>query len=112
MNTSSRRNPRLGVEAVGHGLVKSALHLDRAASVERDLDDDDVVAAFDAKIGPIDDEVAVRMLGDDLEAIIGGHVHRGDHGVIDDVANGAAIMLRLAAGEIDSDERHGQGLLG
>src|SRR4051794_21250600 len=57
------------VEQFGYTSVESALHLDGAAGVQGDLDDDDVVAALDVEVGRVVDQTAGIVLGDDLKAV-------------------------------------------
>ncbi len=52
------------------------------------------------------------MIGDDLEAIVGGSVERGEHRFVDDVGDGACVFRRLAGGDIDTGVGHRQVLLG
>ena len=46
------------------------------------------------------------MLGDDLEAVVLRRIQGRDHGIVDHLTDGAAIIGWLAPDEIDASERH------
>src|SRR5947199_909026 len=94
---------RLLVEEFGHARIEGPLHLDRAASVQRDLNDDDVVGALDVEVRGVVDEMSRVMLGDDLKAIKRRDVKGLDHRLVNGVADGGVIVGRLAFAQRDAD---------
>jgi hypothetical protein len=80
--------------------------LDRAAGVERDLDEDAVLCAFHAKIIFVGYQAPPRMFGDHLEPIILWNFQDLHHRLVDNVPDLSAIFLWLSLDEIDSHERH------
>src|SRR5262245_6429918 len=94
------------VQSIGDGLVEGALLLERSSLVERQLDEDAVLGPPDTKVVLVGDEPVLRMLSDDLEAVVLRRIQCRDHGIVDDLADGAAIVGRLAPNEIDASERH------
>src|SRR5262245_44200416 len=94
------------LQSIGDRLVESTLLVERSPLVERQLDEDAVLGPSDAEVTRVGDEPVVRMLGDDLEAVVLRRIQGGDHGIINHLADGAAIIGRLAPYEIDASERH------
>src|SRR5712671_898665 len=94
------------VETIHHGLVERLLLLYGAARAEGELDEHAVLRALDPKIVFIGDVVFGRVLGDDLETIIRWRLQDADDRFIDDVANRALVVRRLAADEVDAGQRH------
>src|SRR5690242_17992054 len=58
------------VQTVGDGLVEALLLLDRAARIQRELDEDAVFGARNAEIVLVSNMVLGRVLADDLETVI------------------------------------------
>jgi hypothetical protein len=71
-------------EPVDDRLVERLLLVDRPALVPRDLDDDQVIAAVDAEVARIEEEVVGVVFAHDLEASVGRHPRDGNHRLIDD----------------------------
>jgi len=78
--------PDSRVKAIRDGFVERLFLIDRAALVPGDLDDHEILAAADAEIIGIEQEVPGLVRGDNLEAIVIGHPHAEER-VIDDAAD-------------------------
>ena len=96
-----------GMQAISNGFVESLLHFGRPASIQGELDEDTVCGAPDAQEVLVGNLVLRRMLIDDLETVVLWRLQNVDHGFIDDVADGAAIVIGLALDQINASERHG-----
>src|SRR5262245_65569288 len=94
------------VQPISDRLVEGALLVERSSLVERQLDEDAVLGPSNAEVIRVGDEPVFRMLGDDLEAVVLRRIQGRDHGIVDHLADGAAIIGRLAPNEIDASERH------
>jgi hypothetical protein len=90
--------------------VERAFDLDGAAGIERDLDEDHVVGTIHPRIRGVGDEIVVRDLVDDLEAVVGGNVRLRDERLVNGVRGVAKKFGRLSFAERDADERHDGGL--
>jgi hypothetical protein len=66
----------------GHTLEAFAFLLGLAFGAHRNLHEDDLVGALDAKIGPIVDEASGRVLGDHLEAVVAREGECFNHGAL------------------------------
>src|SRR5574337_1115444 len=99
--------PRLLRDALGDRLVEGPLDRGRASGVPGDLDEDDAGRVADAQvaIGRMH-QLVVRVARDDLETVVGGHVRDPDHGVVDDVTDGAHGLGRGRPGDVDAGKRH------
>jgi len=62
-----RPHIQLRIHIVDHALVKRLLLLDRPPRIQRNLDQDDILAVMIAQIALADIEGFDRMFGDDLE---------------------------------------------
>src|SRR5574337_1137507 len=100
-------NAQAQIQAVRHGPVEGTLLLDRPAIDKRHLDEDAVPGPLDTEELRVSDEVLCRMLRDHLETVILRSVQLFDHGVVDHLADGGAVLCGLACGEIDTCEWHG-----
>ena len=83
------------MEAVGEGLVELLLNLCRPPLVERYLDNYGVGGSVNAKIIGNNYQLAPAMLDDYLEAVILWNIQDSDHGLVDSVANRAAVRGAL-----------------
>jgi len=95
------------MQIIGDALEERLLHLDGAACIQRDLDQQDVLRVAVAEITAGDVDLVGRMLGDDLEFVVLGHVDDFPHRIVDDFAGLLAERGWLAPDEVDADERHG-----
>src|SRR5882724_5032162 len=93
--------------------AKQRLLLLQAACVrDGELDDHQVVAAFDAEIVRAIEEFVLVVLGNDHEAVVLRDVEGLAHCRIDALENGLAICGRFAAPKRDAGERHGRSPVG
>jgi len=76
------------------------------ALVPRDRDDGQVIAAVDAEVARIEEEVVGVAFAHDLEACVGGHPRDGNHRFIDDAADLPAVGQALSFAQVDPDGWH------
>src|SRR5262249_44448067 len=103
---------RPDARTLGKALDDSAeqrlLLFDRARVAHRELQDDEIVAAVDSGVVGIVVEIGRLVLADQHEAVVLRNVEGVPHGRVDVVANGLAVLRRLALAERNADERHGR----
>src|SRR5262249_34662900 len=78
-------------QLVGDRSVERALLLEGSAEIQRDLNQDDVVAPVDSQIPAIRDESGIRMLLKDLKTVLRRDVDRLDHRAMDRFADGGEV---------------------
>src|ERR1700730_2819705 len=64
-----RAQPNVLAQAVCEGSVEVPLHFGITTFVQRHLNHDRISGAFDAEVDPVDQKVAGRMLGEDVESL-------------------------------------------
>lgn len=72
-------------EELGDAFVEFAFLLGLATVAEGDVDEDHSVGAVDAEVVWVVEQVGGGVLGDDLEAVVGGDGDGFDHGAVDGV---------------------------
>jgi hypothetical protein len=92
----------------GHALEEFAFLLGLASGGHRNLHEDGLVGALDAKIGSIVDEAFGPVLGDHLEAVVGRESECFNHGALHAIAKRVAIVRGSSLAKIDSYEWHGE----
>src|SRR5262249_10040620 len=91
---------------VDDALVKRLLLLDRPPRIQRNLDQNDILAVIIAQIALADIEGFERMFGDDLEFIALRHIDHVAHRVIDDFTDRLSIFDGLTPHEIVANKPH------
>jgi hypothetical protein len=71
------------------------------------LYEDAIVGSMNAEIVTVKQQTGLRMLGDDLEAVILGDADDLEHCLVNDLTNLRAIFRGLPFQKIDSNQRHG-----
>src|SRR5262245_15238719 len=89
------------------GAIQLLLLCDGARVADRELEDDEVVAAVDPGIVRIEIEAVGVMLAHQHEAVIERDLEGFAHGGVDAVADGLAVLRRLAPPKRNANEWHG-----
>src|SRR5258708_27113974 len=79
------------IKPIRHSRIKALLGLERAAGVQRDLQENAVVRALDAQVGAVELQTRSVMFGDHLKSVVLGDAERIGHCAIHDLSNLLAI---------------------
>src|SRR6266702_3406387 len=93
-------------EVVGDALVERFFLLLRPAVGHGELDQNEIVAARDAEIVAVIDEVALVVLGDDHEDVVLRDIELCDQRALDALRERLAISSGLAGANCAASERH------
>src|ERR1700692_2050963 len=92
-----RTQPNALVQAVCQGFVEAPLHFGITTLVQRHLNHDRISGAFDAEVDPVDQKVAGRMLGEDVESLSQRDLESRMYGLLDRFAHRRSILGRVGS---------------